>query len=292
MKIVTYNIRFGMGQDERIDLERIADTVRGADIIAFQEVERFWKRSGMCDQPAILAGHLEDFHWAYFPAFDVDAPEEVRDGRAGRRRRRHFGPMTLSRHPILSVRRLVLPKLVNGGGFNMDTGALECVIDAECGPLRVYNLHLGVSDRDQRIQIPRLLQCYREARAGGGAWSGHEDYLQAEHRWDNDEAPPPMPAETLVLGDFNCEPGSEGYRLMVEEGAFVDSWTLARKHGETRITWIPPSPAHFPGREMTLDYCFVSRELAPCVASAWVDTAARGSDHRPCWVELAPPSAG
>ena len=55
MKLVTYNIRYELGLDQRIDLGRIARTVQDADIIALQEVERFWKRSGMNDQPEILA---------------------------------------------------------------------------------------------------------------------------------------------------------------------------------------------------------------------------------------------
>lgn len=288
VRVVTYNVRFGMGRDGRIDLERIAQTVCGADVIALQEVERFWQRSGMCDQPALLAGHLCEYHWVYFPAFDVDAAEAASDGKI-RNRRRHFGPMTLSRFPILSARRLALPKLADGNTFNMDTGVLECVIETDAAPLRVCNVHLGVSERDQRIQIPWLLEFRREAQAGGGAWSGRGDQLDVGHKWDNDEASPPQPAEALVLGDFNCEPGSEGYRLMVEEDGFIDSWTVARERGEARVTWIPPSPAHLPGREMTIDYCFVSRELENRTLRAWVDDAAQGSDHRPYWVELAPP---
>ncbi len=63
MKLVTYNIRFGLGTDQRIDLGRIAETVRDADIIGLQEVERFWQRSGMTDQPEILGRHLKDFYW-------------------------------------------------------------------------------------------------------------------------------------------------------------------------------------------------------------------------------------
>jgi endonuclease/exonuclease/phosphatase family metal-dependent hydrolase len=51
MKLVTYNIRFGLGLDQQIDLGGIAGAVQDAGIIALQEVERFWKRSGMVDQP-------------------------------------------------------------------------------------------------------------------------------------------------------------------------------------------------------------------------------------------------
>ena len=59
MKLVAFNIRFGLGLDQRIDLGRIAEAVRDADIIALQEIERFWKHSGMNDQPDILGRHLK-----------------------------------------------------------------------------------------------------------------------------------------------------------------------------------------------------------------------------------------
>jgi endonuclease/exonuclease/phosphatase family metal-dependent hydrolase len=39
MKIVSYNIHYAIGKDDRYDLERIATAVAGADIIALQEVE-------------------------------------------------------------------------------------------------------------------------------------------------------------------------------------------------------------------------------------------------------------
>ncbi len=61
MKIVTYNIQFGLGKDGRFDLERIAGEVDGADIIALQEVERYWQRSGNVDQPARLGQILDRY---------------------------------------------------------------------------------------------------------------------------------------------------------------------------------------------------------------------------------------
>ena len=62
MKLVTYNIQFGRGKDDRFDLARIAHAVNGADIIAMQEVERFWNRSGMVDQVAELTRLLPGYH--------------------------------------------------------------------------------------------------------------------------------------------------------------------------------------------------------------------------------------
>ena len=51
----------------------------------------------------------------------------------------------------------------------------------------------------------------------------------------------------------------------------------------------PPGPDYPPGRRMSIDYCFVSPELAPRIGKAWVDDAAQGSDHLPYWVELTLP---
>ena len=135
MKLVTYNIRFGLGTDQRIDLGRIAETVRDGDIIGLQEVERFWKRSGMTDQPEILGQHLKGFYWVYCPVFDVDASERESDGTVINRRRQ-FGPMLLSRWPIRASRVNSLPKLGTVNHFNMDTGGIECVVDTPSGPLR------------------------------------------------------------------------------------------------------------------------------------------------------------
>ena len=72
MQFVTYNIQYGLGEDGRYDLDRIAAAVEDADVIALQEVERFWKRSGVVYQAAGLAERLPDHHWAYRPSLDRD----------------------------------------------------------------------------------------------------------------------------------------------------------------------------------------------------------------------------
>ena len=103
MRIVTYNIQFGTGKDGRIDLGRIARSVDGADVIALQEVDRNWRRSGMTDQVAELTALLGDYHWVYAPCFDVDASSREADGGLTNRRR-PFGPPLLPKPPILSFR--------------------------------------------------------------------------------------------------------------------------------------------------------------------------------------------
>jgi len=295
MKLVTFNIRFGLGLDQRIDLERIASTVQDADIIALQEVERFWQRSGMVDQPERLGQILKKFHWVYYPAFDMDASEYQDDGSV-HNRRRQFGPMVLSRWPIRASRLIVLPKLGTIDVFNMDLGVIECVIDTPSGYLRVYCVHLSaVSARERLIQIDQLLDFHRNAQMNGGAWTG--DGKISNQDWTNGEALSPMPQEAVVMGDFNCEPESDEYNRMVgtkdlcngrvgHQDGFVDSWTVARERSGDRISWFPDPPERAPGYGLNLDYCFITPQLAQRIERVWVDQHDDGSDHRPYWVVL------
>jgi endonuclease/exonuclease/phosphatase family metal-dependent hydrolase len=305
VKLVSYNIRFGLGLDQQIDLERIADTVKDADIIALQEVERFWKHSGMKDQPEIISAYLKQYYWLYFPAFDVDASGTNGDGSVINRRRQ-FGPMVLSRWPIRMARYIVFPKLGTTDYLNMDTGAIECVVDTPAGALMVYSLHLSAaSSRDRLMQVDRLLEFYRHAPVSGGSWTGGggvaidpvETRHMAELNWSNDDTIPVIPKETVVMGDFNMLPDGEEYNRMVGTpdhsvgrvghlDSFLDSWTVARQRSDNRNSWFPDPSEREPGYPVCLDYCFISPHFSQKVERAWVDEDAIGSDHKPVWVEL------
>lgn len=306
MKLVTYNIRYALGLDGVYNYDRIADAVRDAEIIGLQEVERFWRRSGMVDQVEILAEKLKGFYWSFCPAYDMDASERRTDGSI-LNRRRQFGTMLLSRWPIISSRAIVLPKLATVENFNMDTGTLECVIDVPSGAVRAYTLHLSaISERERLLQIDYLLELHRNAHHRGGSWTGtgpvgdpseYKNYVNMD--WSNGEEEPPMPSKTIVMGDFNMMPNSPEYNRFVGEidfayvshvattDSFVDSWAVAKErvNGDAS-SWWPDPPDRSPGRPLRLDYCFLSPDYRSKVKRAWVDCEAIGSDHRPYWIEL------
>lgn len=291
MLLASYNIQYGKGRDGRTDLARICAALAGADVIALQEVERHWPRSGDVDQPADIARLLGGaYRWVYGPGFDVDGT----NGMPGDRRRQ-FGNMVLAKTAILSSRHHLLPKMGLVRQFSLQRSMIEAVIDTpESGALRVYSLHLShVGDGDRAPQVEKLLEVHRTAPLEGGAWCGtHED-----EAWTLGRSAPPMPAAAVYLGDYNLTPDSSlytrlagprsaDYGRMSHAGGLVDAFVAAGGAEDDPGDWTCDS-CEPPQIRRRLDYCFVSTELAPRVRKAWIDRKAQGSDHQPIWTEIA-----
>ncbi len=68
--VATYNIHAGVGRDGQRNLERIAVTLKGADVIGLQEVDNGRVRSGFENQVRWLATALGHRYWQHFPAED------------------------------------------------------------------------------------------------------------------------------------------------------------------------------------------------------------------------------
>ena len=157
MKFVTYNIQYSKGKDGRYEVERIADAVRDADVIALQEVVRHWPHSDIPDHPAGLGELLSDFYWVYGPPTDIDCSKPGPDG-AIINRRCQFGNMLLARGPIITSRLLLLPRFRSYDQHNSQLGALEGIIDLPDGPLRVCNIYLNHLNGAERIAQIKYLR--------------------------------------------------------------------------------------------------------------------------------------
>ena len=295
MKFVTFNIRYGLGMDGQYDIERSVDAVRGADVIALQEVERFWRRSGMRDQPAEIAQRMPDYHWIYGPNLDMDASYRNGDGELVNRRKQ-FGTMLLSKSDILSSRNFPLPKYGTRVQHSIQQGALEGVVDTEAGPIRVYSVHLShLSSHTRLPQVQALLAIHENAPAEGGAWcGGHPDPSAG---WTEESEEPPMPTQAVLMGDLNFTvatpeydcfvgPMSKPHGRLTRRDGFVDAWVVAGHDEAEGVT--SPSRANRGVAEgdERLDYCFVSAGLADRVVSSRIDSKCAASDHLPLWVEL------
>ena len=288
MKVVTYNIQYGRGKDDRFDLDRIAEEIAGADLIALQEVERFWTRSSGVDQPRLIARRFPGHYWAYGPGVDLHL-DAAGPGGGSAGRRRQFGNMLLSRTPLLAIRHHLLPKYGSlGPPMSLQRSALEAVVAVRGGHVRVYSVHLThLSAETRRPQVEALLAIHANAVREGPPISGSG--LREE--WTVDGMPPAMPRNAIVLGDFNLEPDSAEYERIVgpmspyggritnPEG-FVDAWVEAGNAIDAGAT---TEVGDVPAR---LDYCFVSAGLKDRIGAVRVDCDAVGSDHQPVWMEI------
>lgn len=285
MKFVSYNIQYGIGQDGRFDPARIAESMRDADVIALQEVTRGYSRNDYADLVEIMSALFPDYFAAFGPACDVLVDHQIVDGRL-RERRFQFGNMVLSRYPIRASRNLLLPRKRTFDKLNLQRGALETVIDAPGGALRVYSVHLDHVSPDERLaQIDFLKDRACHYVDEGGPLTGAIEFAISDL---------PVPADFLIMGDFNMEPESPEYIAMVgrndayygrapRAGYPTDAEAHLRSRPSDGYSWISEDQS----RRMHLDYCFVSGGLVHRLKACRVDNSAHGSDHFPVWVEIA-----
>lgn len=140
LTVMSYNIHHGVGEDDVLDLDRIADVIAesGADVVALQEVDRHWSaRSDLADQAEVL-GELLDMHVAYGANLDRDPAEEAQP-------RRQYGTAILSTYPILDSDNTLLPNL---GGEQR--GLLEARINVRGRQALVYSTHLQHDSATER----------------------------------------------------------------------------------------------------------------------------------------------
>lgn len=295
MRAVTWNIQWGKGRDEGVDLDRIARSVRDADVICLQEVERNWREMDHADQVARLSAVLPDHYATFAPSVDIHDSRAT--GPGARLARRQYGLLTLSRWPILSVRTFPLPKYPVQGQINDQSCLAEAVIAPKGRGLRIYNTHLNyLSQRQRRLQVTEVLRQIADAPRQGGPIEG-PGVPETEYRQDwiavGPEDLTPMPAPALLMGDFNMRPNAPEYGLiagdtdpfygrLTERTLFADALTLAGLPESAGRTHDDTDAAGF----QRIDHLFLSGDLAPALRRAWIDDDADGSDHQPVWAEI------
>ncbi len=289
MRLVTYNIQYGMGLDGRYDAGRIADAVRGADVIALQEVTRNNPNNGGRDMVAELGEALPDYFAVYGPNFEADIGSHLEDGRA-RTVTFQFGNMVLSKTPIRMSRNLLLPRSRSYDALNFQRGALEALIGTPRGFVRFYSTHLDHrSPLDRAAQIRFLRDRVLNYGIEGGGLSGLAEVAMPE---------PPYPEDFVVMGDFNMLAGSPEYAEMaglpdhecglpLRSDRAVDAAAHLHAAGGDLVTWVDPRRPEDASRHKRIDYVFASASLAGTLKRLWVDRQAVGSDHLPVWVEIA-----
>lgn len=281
MLLATYNIHFAYGADGTEDLDRVTRDIENADIVCLQEVGQHWRRNDFRDQAAEIAARL-NYHYVFGSAFDVDASYVETDGRVVNRRRT-FGNMVASRWPIRTARMLPLPKRPAAAKFDLARCAVEAVVQAPAGDLRVYSVHISHASYERRLnQINAIIENADRAPEEGGAW----DHTRSQD-WTEGWPTPRPAASAVIMGDLNFVADDPEYAVIAAPpGGNGPTW-----HDAWRLAGHAPSEgrslAHGGKSPRRIDHAFVTSDLAPRVRRAWIDNTATGSDHYPLFVELA-----
>ncbi len=279
--ILSWNIQNGKGTDGEISLERIASVIKimaDPDVICLQEVSRYLELGEDGEAPD-QAAQLREL----FPGYEIvfGAAIEVSHGGG---KLCQFGNATLTRLPVLSAFRHLLPQPAESGIKHMPRQATEITVAANDGPLRITNTHLEYHSRAQRhAQIGRLRGLH------------HEVLLNAMKPPDADASGPyrayARPAESIYCGDFNMETESGEYSAMLSPlpdipMPFQDAWLIAHPGKDRAPTCGVYDHDQWPQGPHARDYFFVTSELAGRINDVSVNTVTSASDHQPILLRL------
>jgi endonuclease/exonuclease/phosphatase family metal-dependent hydrolase len=271
LRVMTYNIKHGQSNapcvqpppaagrpvfpDCNLALDGTMAVIRAhaPDIVALQEVDRFWARSGYVDQPAALAAGLRMEHSCY--AANLDHPADSHADRP-----HQYGTAIVSRFPLTECRTTPLTTFA---GWEQ-RGLLGARATIDGSPIRVYSTHLqagrAVSGASESGQPQRVLQVEDVMRVLAG-----------------------VTEPVVLMGDFNAVPAAAEMAPLLSR--MSDAWGVAGTgKGETSGARLDRDPVN------RIDYIFVSSGLAVSAVSVPVDSSTRlASDHYPIVATLAWP---
>ncbi|MGY1844300.1 endonuclease/exonuclease/phosphatase family protein [Modestobacter sp. SYSU DS0875] len=255
VRLVTFNVHHGVGDDGRHDLPRLARLLADADpdLICLQEVDRhFGPRSEGVDQAELLSRAL-DMELAWGPAID----EPGSGGGNGDGDRRQYGNALLSRLPLLARDVHPLP----GGGE--PRSALRARVGLPGGALWVTTTHLSSgSAADRAAQAAAVAELHAA-----------------------------VPEPGVLVGDLNADAGAP--ELEPLRALLADAWQQAAERSDQtgRFSLHRDAGLTHPARRprVRIDQVWVTAGVT--VTDARVLDGSGASDHHPLLVDLQVPAA-
>ncbi|MFX1393631.1 MAG: endonuclease/exonuclease/phosphatase family protein [Promethearchaeota archaeon] len=160
---MTYNIHFGSGVDDDLNLERIAQNILNeeAEIIGLQEVDNGRITTGGVDIGFWLANRLNMYYYVYYPTVEN---EHTR------------GCGVLSKFPIKSAHGYDIPS------DSMQRVMIHTVIKIDENlDIDVFVVHVGLSEEDTETQIEFILETIDDE-----AKSSEPQVLMGDFNLEND----------------------------------------------------------------------------------------------------------
>jgi endonuclease/exonuclease/phosphatase family metal-dependent hydrolase len=282
MKLITWNIQWCRGCDGVVNPARIvkaAKEMADFDVLCLQEVARNFPGlpgSAGEDQFETIAALLPGYTIVKGVATDVLAQGESW---------REFGNALITRLPVLQVFRHLLPWPADSSVPSMQRAAIEVVLQAPSGPLRVTTTHLEYYSVKQRAaQVGRLRELQEEA-------AGHAGEGGRPEKADSPFEVMPRPASAVLTADFNFRPDDPLHArlqapLAAGAPAYRDAWGLRHPGRPQPPTIGVHDKKQWPDPAFACDFIFVTEDLAERVADVSVGAWTDASDHQPVMLEL------
>ncbi len=281
MNLITWNVQWCCGCDGRVDPKRIVDTCRGMadfDVLCLQEVARNYPDmpgSSGEDQFALLHSLVPGFAAVEGIAVDVLGA----DGK-----RRQFGNLILTRYPVIQVLAHLLPCPADPAVPSMQRVALETVLAAPFGPVRVTTTHLEYySEMQRRQQVNRLRELHAEA-------AGHSGDREHAKKKGGPFETALRPASAILTADFNFRADDPMHARIVApytDGtpAYRDSWQVCHGERPHQPTLGVHDHEQWP-QAFACDFIFVTEDIAGRVEDVAVNLDTDASDHQPVLLRL------
>ena len=143
IRVMTYNIRSGLGSDNRFCLERIADVIEmyKPDLACLQEVDVARQRSSGINQAHELASSL-NMDYFFYPAMEIN--KEL------------YGNAILTSLPFRLIKATTLPPLPGSLGLEPRC-SIWLELDLDHKKLQLVNTHLSLKRREREIQMNEIL---------------------------------------------------------------------------------------------------------------------------------------
>lgn len=238
IRLLTYNIHKCIGGvDRRYDPERIRATIAHyePDIVCLQEVDAQARRSNIDRQVDLLGDLLGLRHRTYFPNVKVRGGGE-------------YGNAILSRFPLTETTNIDLTVGPKKRRSVLHARYRVRLNGRRTRTLHIYNMHLGLSGIERKLQLRRFLDSHPFAGLH------HETPI-------------------VVCGDLNDVWGTLGRTMFVPAGFRAMTRPLRT------------FPAYAPVRALDAIYLRGAAEFL-AVQRAAVDIAKRASDHLPLIADL------
>ncbi len=241
LRVLSYNIHKCIGGlDRKYRPERIVEVIGhyNPDIVLLQEVDNGAKRSQRHSQVELLSEKLGLVHYSWFPNVKV-------------RKGGHHGNAILSRFPLHDSHNIDIttpPKKKRSILYGRHQLAFPDGEKTHTPALHIFNLHLGLSQVERKIQLRNFLNDH--------PFQGVEDN-----------------APILLAGDLNDLYGNLGAKLLLPAGF--------RTHPKIKATF----PAYAPMR--ALDGLYVRGHIdLLSLKRSQLKLAKQASDHLPLIADL------